>query len=324
MRAVIRTRYGSPDVVSVRDVPTPIPQPDQLLVRVRAASLNTADLDFLTGHPAAARLAFGLIRPRNSIMGADLAGTVESVGAGVTGFRPGDDVWADMSGSSYGALAEFVCVREKVAVTKPAELSFAQAATVPHSGVLAWQGLTAKRAIRPGQRVLVNGAGGCVGPWAVQLAKSFGAEVTAVDSTAKLDWLRSIGADHVVDFTREDVTRSGRRYDYILDIAEHGSVLRYRRSLTPNGSYALIARTLTGFGLTFLLGGAISLTSKRRMGNFLWSPSRRSDLDALAEMLVAGKIVPLIDSQCDLDGVPDGLRRLAAGDARGKIVVTLP
>ena len=229
-----------------------------------------------------------------------------------------------MSGSNYGALAELVCVREKVAAAKPVELTFEQAATVPHSAVLAWQGLTRKRPIRPGQSVLINGAGGCVGPWAVQLAKSFGAKVTAVDTTAKLDWLRSIGADQVVDHTREDVTRGGRRFDHILDIAAHGTVLRYRRALTTDGCYTLIARSLTGFVVTFVLGSAITMTSRKRMNNFLSSPSERSDLDSLAGLLATEKIVPHIDSRCDLDGVPDGLRRLAAGDARGKIVVTLP
>jgi len=323
MRAVVRKRYGSPDVVAVTDVPKPTPRADELLVRVRAASLNTADLDFLTGHPAAARIAFGLIRPRNTVMGADLAGTVDAVGEGVRGFRPGDEVWADLSGGSYGAFAEFARVRGKFAAPKPAGLSFEQAATVPHSAVLALQGLSAKHPIRPGQSVLINGAGGCVGPWAVQLAKHFGAEVTGVDTTAKLDWIRSIGADHVIDYTRTDFTRNGRRYDYILDVAAHGTVLRYRRSLTPNGSYALIARTLSGFALTFALGGMISLTSQQKMGNFLWSPGRRSDLDTLAGLLEAGVITPLIDSQVELDKTPDGLRKLTSGQARGKIVITV-
>ena len=323
MRAVVRNRYGPPDVVAVTELPKPTPKAGELIIAVCAVSLNTADLDFLTGHPAAARVAFGLIRPRQSVMGADLAGTVESVGPGVTQFRTGDEVWADLSGSGYGALAEYACVRERVAADKPEVLSFAQAATVPHSAVLALQGLTAKRPIQPGQSVLINGAGGCVGPYAVQLAKSFGAEVTAVDCAAKLDWLRSIGADHVIDYAHEDVSRNGRRYHYILDIAAQHSVIRYRRSLTADGSYALVARTLTGYALTFMLGGVISAISKRRMGNFLWAPSRRTDLDTLAKLLMLNKIQPLIDSQCELEEVPHALRKLAAGQARGKIVIIL-
>lgn len=323
MRAVMRHRYGSPDIVWVAEVPKPNPRPDELLVRVRAASVNTADLDFLTGYPPVVRVAFGLFRPRTTMMGADLAGTVESVGATVTEFGPGDEVWADLSGSGYGAFADYVRVRAQVAAPKPAALSFEQAAAVPHSAVLALQGLTAKGPIEPGQRVLINGAGGCVGPFAVQLAKSFGAEVTGVDTTAKLDWITSIGADHVIDYTREDFTRNGVRYHHILDVAAGSSVMRSRRSLTPDGSYALIARTMTGFAITFIVGGVVTLTSKRRMGNFLWKPSRRTDLATLGNLLTSGKILPLIDSQYGVDDVADALRKLAAGHARGKIVITM-
>ena len=323
MRAIIRERYGSPDVVTVAEIDKPVPGPDQVLVKVRAASINTADLDYLTGHPPIARVAFGLRRPRTTVMGCDLAGSVESVGAAVTRFSPGDEVWADLSGSGYGSFAEYACVRESVLAVKPAGLSFVQAASVPHSGVLALQGMHAKGRIEPGHHVLVNGAGGCVGPFAVQLAKSYGAEVTGVDSTAKLDWIRSIGADHVIDYTREDFTGNGERYDYILDVAAHGSVLRYRRSLTPTGSYVLIARDLAGFVQTAVVGGAISLTGKRRMGIFGWSPSRRIDLDTLSGYFETRKIRPLIDSQCDFEDVPDALRKLAAGHARGKIVIAV-
>ena len=324
MRAIVRERYGSPDVVRMTEIDKPAPRRNQVLVKVHAASINTADLDYLTGRPPIARVAYGLIRPRTTVMGCDLAGSVESVGPEVTRFSPGDDVWADLSGSGYGSFAEYACVRETVLAPKPAGLSYVEAATVPHSGVLALQGLRAKNRIEPGHHVLINGAGGCVGPFAVQLAKSLGAEVTGVDAAAKLDWIRSIGADHVIDYTSEDFTRSGRRYDYILDIAAHGSVLRYRRSLTPTGSYVLIARNLAGFVLTFVVGGAISITGKKRMGIFGWSPSRRTDLDTLSGYLQSGKIRPLIDSQHELENVPDALRKLASGRARGKLVIRMP
>ena len=274
MRAIVRERYGSPDIVTVAEVDKPVPLPDQVLVKIHAASINTADLDYLTGNPPIARVAFGLRRPRTTVMGCDLAGTVESVGTAVTRFSAGDEVLADLSGSGYGSFAEYASVREKVVAAKPAGLSFVEAATLPHSGVLALQGLRAKGPIEPGHRVLVNGAGGCVGPFAIQLAKSFGAEVTGVDSTAKLDWIRSIGADHVIDYAREDFTRTGRHYDHILDVAARGSVLRYRRSLTPGGSYVLIARNLAGFIQAFVVGGAISIAGKKRMGIFAWSPSQ--------------------------------------------------
>jgi NADPH:quinone reductase-like Zn-dependent oxidoreductase len=324
MRAIVRTRYGSPDVVTLTETPKPTPARDEVLVKVKAASINTADLDFLSGYPPIARLAFGLLRPRTTAMGCDLAGSVEAAGPDVTRFRPGDDVWADLSGSGYGSFAEYVCVREKTLAAKPAGLSFVEAATVPHSAVLALQGLQAKGPIRPGNRVLINGAGGCVGPFAVQLAKSFGAEVTGVDSAAKLDWISSIGADHVIDYTRQDFTRNGQRYDHILDIAAHGSVLRYRRSLTRHGGYVLIARNLVGFVQAFALGGAISIAGHKRLGIFSWSPSRRADLDTLSGYLETRKIAPLIDSQCEFEGVPDALRKLAAGRARGKIVIVMP
>jgi NADPH:quinone reductase-like Zn-dependent oxidoreductase len=323
MRAIVRERYGTPDVVRVVEIDKPTPQRDQVLVKVRAASINTADLDYLTGNPPIARVAFGLTRPRTTVMGCDVAGSVEAIGPDVTRFRPGDEVWADLSGSGYGSFADYACVRESILAHKPAGLSFVAAATVPHSGVLALQGLCAKGRIEPGHRVLINGAGGCVGPFAVQLAKAFGAEVTGVDTTAKLDWIRSIGADHVSDHTRTDFTRNGLRYHHILDIAAHGSVLRYRRSLTADGSYVLIARNVVGFVQAFVVGGAISMAGKKRMGIFAWSPSRRADLDTLADYLDTRKIVPLIDSRCEFEEVPDALRKLGAGRARGKVVITM-
>ena len=251
-----------------------------------------------------------------------MAGRVEAIGGNVTGLKPGDEVWADMFSFGQSSFADFAHGPEKAFTLKPHGITFEQAATVPHSGVLALQGLRSKRPIQPGQKVLINGAGGCVGPFAIQIAKSFGAEVTGVDHTGKLDMMRSVGADHVIDYTEEDFTRNGQRYDMILDIAAQRSVLRYRRSLTAQGSYVLVARSLGGFFQALLLGGWITLTGRKKMGVFMWVPNKREDLDFLKGLLEAGRITPLIDSRFPLSEVPQALRYLEEGRARGKLVIT--
>jgi len=322
MRAIVQDRYGSPDVLEIRDVDKPEPGDGEVLVRVRAASVNTADLDHLRGRSLVERMATGFPRPRNAIPGLDMAGEVVAVGGNVVGLEMGDEVWADLSVAGFGAFAEYVCAAEKVFLPKPAALSFEEAATVPHSGVLALQGLLGKGPIRSGDRVLINGAGGCVGPFALQIAKSFGAEVTGVDHSGKLDMMRSLGADHVIDYTREDFTRNGRRYDLILDIAAQRSVLHYRRSLAPQGRYVLVARSLAGFFQALLVGAWVSATGKR-MGIFMWNPNKREDLDLLSRLLDAGKVKPVIDRRYELSQVPEALRYVERGHARGKVVITV-
>lgn len=323
MKAIVRDKYGSPDVLELKEIDKPVPGDDEVLVRVHAASMNTADLDYLRGFPLAARIGTGLFKPKNRGLGLDVAGKVEAVGKTVTQFQPGDEVWADLSGSGFGAFAEYVCAPQTVFALKPAGVTFEEAATVPHSAVLALQGLRGKRQIQPGHKVLINGAGGCVGPFAVQLAKSFGAEVTGVDSPSKLDLMRSVGADHVIDYTREDFTKNGKRYDLILDIAAQSSILKYRRALSSRGSYVLIAHSLIGFVQAFFIGAWISMTGKKKMGIFMWYPSKREDLEFLKELLGAGKIKPLIDRRYELSEVPEALRYLEEGRARGKVVITL-
>jgi NADPH:quinone reductase-like Zn-dependent oxidoreductase len=322
MKAIVRDRYGSPDVVHMGEIDTPAPGDDQVLVRVHAASLNTADSDLLRGRPRVARLGTGLRRPKTRRVGLDVAGRVEAVGRTVTALRPGDEVWADLFAFGHGSFAEYVCAPATAFAPKPTSTTFEEAATVPHSGVLALQGLMGKGPIRPGERVLINGAGGCVGPFAVQIAKSYGAEVTGVDHTGKLDMLRAIGADHIIDYTREDFTRNGQRYDLILDIAASRSILHYRRALSADGRYVLIARSLGGFLQAVLLGACISLASSKRMGAFTWVPNKREDLDLLNELLEARRIKPLIDRRYGLEEVPQALRHLEQGRARGKLVVT--
>jgi NADPH:quinone reductase-like Zn-dependent oxidoreductase len=326
MRAIVRDRYGPPDVLRLEEIETPVAGEGEVLVRIRAASLNSADLDGLKGVPRVARIGTGIRTPRNPRMGLDLAGTVEAVGPGVTGLRVGDDVWADLSGAGFdrfGSFAEYVSGPETAFIVKPKRLDFEEAATVPHSGVLALQGLLGKGPIQAGEKVLVNGAAGCVGPFAVQIAKSFGAEVTGVDHTDKLGMLLRLGVDHVIDYTREDFAGNGERYDLILDIADTRSVLHYRRSLTPGGRYVLIARTLGGFIQAALLGAWITLTGSRKMGVFTWRPNNERDLRLLGELLDTGKVKPLIDRTYRLEQVPEALRYLQQGRARGKLVVAI-
>jgi NADPH:quinone reductase-like Zn-dependent oxidoreductase len=323
MRSIVRDRYGSPDVLTLEEGETPVPGRGEVVVKVHAASVNTADLDHLQGVPIAARLFTGVWRPRNRRTGLDVAGRVEAVGAGVDRLRPGDDVWADLYSFGQGAFAEYVCAKEAAFTPKPAGLTFEESATVPHSGVLALQAVLAKGGIRPGEKVLINGAGGCVGPFAVQIAKSLGAEVTGVDHSDKLALVRSAGADHVIDYTCEDFTRNGVRYDFILDIAARRSILRFRRSLAGGGRYVLVARSLTGFFQALILGAMITMAGNRRMGVFQWVPNRREDLQRLGHLLETGSIVPLIDRRYPLPELPEALRHAMTGPSGGKIVIVV-
>jgi NADPH:quinone reductase-like Zn-dependent oxidoreductase len=320
LKAVVADRYGPPDVLRLAELSKPEVGSGQVLVRVEAASLNTADSDHLWGRPRIARIGTGLRRPATGRVGLDVAGTVEEVGPDVTGLRPGDEVWADLFAHGRGSLAEYVCAPARAFAPKPAGVTFAAAATVPHSGILALQSLRTAGPIRSGDSVLIIGAGGCVGPFAVQIAKAYGAEVTAVDHEGKLDMLRKLGADHVVDYTREDVTMSGRRYDVVLDIADTRSVLRYRRCLQPSGRYVLIARTLSGFVEAAVFGVLITLATSKRMGVFAWKPNGRADLDALARLLDQRQLSPLIDRRFRLEDAADAFRYLQAGHARGKLI----
>ncbi|MFI2362013.1 NAD(P)-dependent alcohol dehydrogenase [Promicromonospora sp. NPDC019610] len=320
MRAVVRDRYGPADVLRLTTLDAPEPGPGEAVVRVEAASLNMADVDHLLGRPRLARLATGLVRPANPRVGLDVAGTVERAGADVTGLRPGDRVWADLFDSGHGSLADRACVPASALAPLPEQVSFDDAATVPHSGSLALQGLRAAGPVRAGERVLVNGAGGCVGPFAVQIAKARGAVVTAVDHEDKLDLLREVGADEVIDYTRHDVTRSGRRFDVVLDIADTRSLLAMRRCLAPGGRYVLIARRIGSFAEKALLGPVVGGLTGARMGTFAWHPNRRADLDELATLLVSGAVRPVVDRRYGLGDAAEAFDRLATGAARGKLL----
>ena len=323
MKAIRRDGYGSPDVLELKDVDRPAPKDDEVLVKVHASSLNMADLDYLRGRPRVARVGTGIGSPRSKGLGLDVAGRVEAIGRNVTSLQPGDEIWADLFSFGQCAFAEYVCGPEQAFSPKPAGVSFEEAATVPHSGVLALQGLRSKRQIQAGHKVLINGAGGCVGPFAIQIAKAAGAEVTGVDHTGKLEMMRAVGADHVIDYTKEDFTNNGQRYDLILDIAAHRSVLHYRRSLSRNGRYVLVARSLGGFFQAALLGGLISLLGSKKMGVFMWRPNDREDLEFLGGLLEKRRVRPLIDTRYELSQVPEGLRFLEAGQARGKVIIMM-
>lgn len=324
MKAIVRSRYGSPDVLRLIEVGRPSPKDHEVLVRVRAASVNAADLDYMYGRPFVTRIGTGLSRPRHRGLGLDVAGQVEATGKTVTTFQPGDEVFGDLTLYGYGAFAEYVCAPEKAFALKPAGMTFEEAATVPQAAILALQGLRGKRQIRPGDDVLINGAGGSVGTFAVQIAKHFGGDVTGVDSTNKLDLLRSIGADHTVDYSREDFTRNGQLYDFILDVAGRRSIFAYRRALSPEGTYVMVGGPTGRILQVLIVGALISMTGKKKLGlMWWWKPFHRTDLAFLVELIGAGKLAPVIDRRYPLSEVPDALRYMEAGHAKGKLVITM-
>jgi len=321
----MRDRYGSPDVLELKDVDLPVVGDGDVLVRVQAASLNAADLDYLYGRPFLTRMGTGLRTPRNRGLGLDAAGVVEMVGKDVTRFKPGDQVFGDLTAFGYGAFAEYASAPERAWAHKPAGMTFEEAATVPQAAILALQGLRGRgRRVEAGHKVLVNGASGNVGPFAVQIAKAFGAEVTGVCSTGKMDLVRELGSDHVVDYTREDFTRGGRRYDWIVDVAGNRSILECRRALKPGGVYVMVGGPTARIFGALLLGPLISMARSRKMGLMLWwKPFKKEDVAFLVELIEAGKVAPVIDRRYPLAEVADALRYLEEGRARGKIVITL-
>jgi NADPH:quinone reductase-like Zn-dependent oxidoreductase len=323
MKAVVNHVYGSPDVLQLEEVAKPGPKDDEVLVEVHAASVNAADWHLLRGKPFLVRLVVGgLLKPKNTILGAAFAGRVEAVGSNVTQFQPGDEVFGDVSGSGFGAFAEYVCVPENALALKPANMTFEEAATIPVAAVTALQGLRDKGQIQQGQKVLINGASGGVGMFAVQIAKAFGADVTAVCSTRNVDMVRSLGADHVIDYTQEDFTKNGQQYDLILAANGYHSIWAYKRALRSKGKYVLTGGSMAQMYQAMLLGPLISMTGSKKMGNLLAKPNQK-DLVFVKELLEAGKIVPVIERRYPLSEVPEAIQYVEAGHARGKIVITV-
>jgi len=322
MKAIVCTKYGSPDVLQLKEVEKPSPKDDEVLIKVHAASANAADWHLLRGDPFLVRLDSGLLKPKNKILGADIAGRVEAVGRNVKQFKPGDEVFGDISACGLGGFAEYVCARENALALKPPSMTFEQAAAVPMAAVTALQGLRDKGQIQPGQKVLINGASGGVGTFAVQIAKSFGAEVTGVCSTGKLDIVRSIGADQVIDYTQEDFTQNGQRYDLIIGANGNHSLSDYKRALSPYGIYVCTGGSMAQIFESMLLGPWMSMTGSKKMGNLLARPNKK-DLAFMNELLEAGKVVPVIDRHYPLSEAAEALRYLGEGHAKGKVVITV-
>jgi NADPH:quinone reductase-like Zn-dependent oxidoreductase len=318
MKAIVRTRYGSPDVLQLKEVEKPVLDDGRVLVEIHAASANPADYHVMRG--GLARLFAGLRKPRNPGLGTDIAGRVETVGNNVTQFQPGDEVF----GGCVGGFAEYASVREDRLALKPANVSFEEAAAVPVAATTALQGLRDKGKIQPGQKILVNGASGGVGTFAVQIAKSFGAEVTGVCSTRNLDTVRSIGADHVIDYTQEDFTRNGERYDLICDVASNRSLLDYKRALRPQGACVIVGfSTLPRLFEHTVLGPLVSKTGNKKIGIMGIAKLNQKDLVFLKELLEARKVVPVIDRRYPLSETAEAIRYLEEGHARGKVVITV-
>ena len=320
-------RYGSPEVVQLRDVERPTPAGDELLVKVHAASVNRADLDGLAPRPSFVKLFMGMKAPKPSFqrVGVDVAGVVEAVGPEVTRFKVGDRVLSDLSAHGQGAFADYVSVTEKAFQPIDPAVSFEAAAALPHSAILAIQGFRRRdgRTIKAGDKVLIDGASGNVGPFAVQIAKQLGAEVTGVASTAKLDFVRSLGADHVIDYTKVDYTRGAERYDWIVDTDSHHSILRVRRALKPNGTYVTLGGTAWPIVGALVLGPLISLFSDRWSGLLLWwKPFDPGDVARLNELVASGAVKPAIDRSYPLDQLVDALRYVNDGHNKGKVIIT--
>jgi NADPH:quinone reductase-like Zn-dependent oxidoreductase len=323
MKAMVYHNYGSPDVLKLEEVERPTPKDDEVLVKVHAASANAYDWHLLRADPFLVRLmGGGLLKPKNKILGADIAGRVEAVGRNVKQFQVGDEVFGDLSACGNGGFAEYVSVPENALALKPASMTFGEAAAVPMAAVTALQGLRDNGQIQPGQKVLINGASGGVGTFAVQIAKSFGAEVTAVCSTSKLDMVRSMGADQVIDYTQEDFTKSGQRYNLILAVNGYHPISAYKRTLSPKGMYVMAGGSTAQIFQALLLGSWMSMTGGKKMGALLAKPNQK-DLVFMKELLEAGKVVPVIDRCYPLCELPEAIRYLEAGHARGKVVITL-
>ena len=322
MKTIEFTRYGSPDYLEFKEIEIPTPGAHEVLVRIHATSINSWDWELLHATPFANRIIFGLFRPKKlKTLGFDIAGRVEAIGSAVEKFQVGDEVYGDLSACGWGGFAEYVSAPENALSIKPKNLSFEQAAAVPQAGLLAWQGLVDLGHIEPGQKVLINGASGGSGTFAIQIARTFDVEITGVCSTGKMDFVRSLGVDHVIDYTREDFTRNGKQYDLIIDAHAMHSVSDYRRALTPNGRYIVHGGATSTILSVLYLGWILSLFDKRRLRLLLHKANK--GLDALGSLLESGKVVPVIDKCFPFSQTIEALKYYGNGNARGKVVITM-
>ena len=321
MKAIVLTKYGTPDDLELRDVGTPIPKDDEVLIKVHASAVNDWDWGLVRGNPFYIRALVGLLAPKTSIIGCDVAGQVEAVGNGVTTLKAGDDVYGDLSESDFGGFAEYVCASQESVALMPRNLTYEHAAALPHAAMLAQQSLCGIAGIAEGQTLLINGAGGGVGTLGLQLAKLHGIEVTGVDSRDKQAFLRSIGFDHAVDYSKEDFTRTGLSYDVILDVKTNRSPFAYARALKPNGTYVTVGGSTPRLLQCLLVGRLISGTRSRHVRILGLKPNR--GLDDMTELVAAGHVVPSIDSIYPLSEVPEALRRFGAALHKGKIVISV-
>ena len=319
MKAIVYRKYGGPEVLQVEEIEKPFPKDDEVLIKVYAASVNDWDLGLLQGD-FINRLLYGLLKPKKKIPGSDIAGRIEAVGKNVTRFKTGDEVYGDLSGR-WGGFAEYTCANEKALALKPAGMSFNEAASIPQAAMLAVQGLIDKGKIHVARKLLINGAGGGVGSFAVQIAKLYGAEVTGVDSTGKLDMLHAMGFDHVIDYTREDFTKNGQCYDLILDVKTNRSVFDYARALCPNGIYVTVGGSMIRLLQALCLGPWISMISKKHIRIVALKPNK--DLTYMNGLFEAGKVKPVIHGTYTLNETPEAFRLFGKGDHKGKIVITM-
>jgi len=319
MKAIVYTKYGGRGVLQIKEVEKPFPKDDEVLIKVHAVSINDWDMGLLHGD-FINRMLNGLRKPKRTILGSDIAGRIEAVGKNISKFRIGDEVYGDLSGR-WGGFAEYVCAPEKALALKPAAMSFEQAASIPQAAMLAVQGLIDKGKIHTGQKLLINGAGGGVGTFGVQIAKLYGLEITGVDSTAKLDMLRSIGFDHVIDYTQEDFTKNGQHYDLILDAKTNRSMFDYSRALSPNGIYVTVGGSISRLLQALLLGPLISIINKKHIR--IVSLKTNKDLIFMNELFEAGKVKPVIEGPYKLKEFHEAFRIFDKAEHKGKVVITM-
>lgn len=322
MKAIVCTKYGLPDVLKLEEIQKPTPGDDEVLVKVHAASVTFSNLMLIRGAPFVARLTgLGLLKPKYKIPGSDIAGRIESVGRNIKQFKPGDEVFGDLSNCGRGGFAEYVCAPETEIGKKPTNLSFEEAAAVPEAALVALQALRDNGQIQEGQKVLIYGASGGIGTFAVQIAKYYGADVTGICSTRNLDMVRSIGADQVIDYTQEDFAKKEQRYDLIVATAGYRSIFDYKRVLSPKGIYVSTGGTMTQIFQALLLGPLVSMTGKKKLGSMIVKPNK--DLDFIKELIEAGKVKPVLDKQYPLEKTAEAFQYYGEGHARGKVVITM-